>query len=73
MVADAVAATSPAWSKTEPVALVSPEKAGPTRPMVNASSTICGAMAVAFCGSPSVSKVFSWTWQPGLAAMCAAS
>ena len=38
--------------------------------MVKASSTICGAIAVAFCGSPSVSKGFSCTWQPGLAALC---
>src|SRR6202165_5312045 len=38
--------------------------------MVNASATICGATAVAFCGSPSVSKVFSCTWQPLLAALC---
>ena len=31
---------------------------------------ICGATWVAFCGSPSVSNVFSCTWQPGLAALC---
>ena len=34
------------------------------------SSTICGAIPVAFCGSPSVSNGFSCTWQPGLAALC---
>src|ERR1700742_4090105 len=38
--------------------------------MVKASLMICGAIAVAFCGSPSVSNGFSCTWQPGLAALC---
>jgi hypothetical protein len=38
--------------------------------MVNASLMICGATWVAFCGSPSVSKVFNWTWQPALASLC---
>src|SRR5450755_2127385 len=52
-----------------PVALVSPEKAGPSSPMMLASPTICGATWVAFCGSPSVSNCLMVNWQPGLAVL----
>ncbi len=70
LVAPGVAATRPAWLKIAPDALVSPEKVGPTRPRIDASSIICGAIALVFCGSDSVSKGLRVTWQPGLAALC---
>ena len=69
-VADAVSDSRPAWKKIGPVASVSPENAGPSRPMTLGSPTICGATWVAFCGSPSVSNCLISTWQFGFASLC---
>src|SRR6478609_9291082 len=73
LVADEVSESRPAWLKIAPVALVSPENAGPSRPMMLASPTICGATWVAFCGSPSVSNCLICTWQFALALSCSSA
>src|SRR6478609_6717129 len=72
-VADEVSESRPAWLKIAPVALVSPENAGPSRPMTLASPMICGATWVAFCGSPSVSNCLICTWQFGFAWLCSSA
>ncbi|SHW90636.1 Uncharacterised protein [Mycobacteroides abscessus subsp. abscessus] len=54
--ADPVVETRPASLKICPVDLVSPENAGPMSPTIAGSPMICGAILLAFCGSPSVSN-----------------
>ena len=73
LVADGVMCTSLACSKILPVALDSPENGRPTTPRMSDSLTTCVTMPGALPGSPSVSKRFNSTWQPGLALLCAST